>query len=247
MKNNFTVVVLICLTLASTLLSGCGNGIGHDEPNRPDLKTIVDYHDWFYDIDNTERYNHVQWIELDVWLTKSIYDYDWSDVSYDVLYEGQVISSNLDVGIEFNYFKCSFDTTYEGAILGQNGYLAPGTYEIILKDSENSSLFSSKCTVTEESGEVLSEMVTSIQQIDCQDGQIALQINFDKNITPYTKKGFYITVSNDGGETNIIPNDYSIDIADTYITVYCHEPNSMKTIILSVYCGDGTYVCEWEK
>lgn len=240
-KNKIPIVILFSLCI---LLSGCRQGsTDAGIINHPDIVSITDYTEWYEDIENTGVYNYVKWIELDVWFIDRIDKYDWEDISFEVTYEGQVIASDLDVSIDMNYMRCFYSSSNDGAILTENGYLAPGLYEISLKDVDGDSIISSSCTVTTESGDVLSEMVTGAECIVDQNNQLDYRIFFKGDITPYSNTGFYLTLSIDGGATTFIPDNYSIETADTFMTVRCYDiETSTQEVILSIYCGDGTFV-----
>lgn len=248
--NRFFVSTMMATVLsACIILSGCGrnsNSIDANESNLPELETIIDYSDWYYDIDNSNTYNCTQWIELDIWFIARISNYDWSGIKCEVFYDNQLVASSISVVADVNYVKCYYDINSEGAVLAENGwYLAPGIYEIVLKDSDNNKVYSSKCYVTAESGDVLLEKIVDITQIDAQDDEIAFKVTFDDDISPYTKTGFYITVSFDEGKTSFVPDKYTVELADTYMIVRCYEIDlKQEQIQISVYCKDGTYVCD---
>ncbi len=242
MKRYIPLVVLLfnfCL-----LLTSCGVLTEQTGTDEIDLTSKIDYSEWFGN-DKLGEYNCAQWVELIIWFNESIDDYDWDGCSFDVSYENQTIASNLPVAVDKNYVSCYYHRLLDGAVLTDSGYLAPGIYEITLKDSDGQSIYSSSCIITYETGDALSKMIVDMEQLENLDNQLAVRIYFDGDITPYSKSGFFIAVSLDGGITSFIPEDYSIEPADTYLTVRYFEPESSELgIIIYIYCGDGAFVCD---
>ena len=248
MKNNlYKVSIVLSVLIHSLLLSGCewlSFNKDLDDAIRPNPISILDYNDWYGDDYNSGTYNYTKWIELDVWYSESISEYDWTDMAFDVVYEGEIIASEMPVVVEMNYMKCFFDASSKGAVTNYIGYLAPGEYEIVLKDGNNEQILSSQCNVTNKSGEALSDIILTMEQIDNQDHQVILRITFEKDITPYSKTGFYISVSYDNGNTTIVPENFSVETADTYMTIKYFDPDlDSKEVLLTVYCGDNSIVC----
>ena len=232
---------VLCFIFTGCTATNAGS-IAND--GRPELTSIYDYSDWYYDIDNSANYNFAAFIELDVWYKTRVSGYDWTDVTFDVWYENKVIASDLAVIVDLNYMKCYFDTSFESAVLTDEGYLAPGLYKIVLNDAEGNSIVSSSCNVSVDSGNTLSQMVTNKELIANQADQIALRIHFDDSVLAYSKGGLYITVSLDEGKTSFVPEKYSIEIADTFITIRYLDPDvGAQTIILSLYSRDNSLVC----
>lgn len=247
MKHVFLRIGIIVILACCILLSGCDKYLGEGntkETEQTDISSLVDYVDWYRDVDNTGVYNYVQWIELDIWFIDKLSEYNWTDITFDVVYEGQIIASELPVDVDVNYVKCYYDISCEGIPLTDNGYFAPGSYEVILHDNEDNTIVSSDCLVTIESGDALSKMVTGIEQVENNENEIAIRISFDGDITPYTNAGIYLMVSLDGGTTSFIPEKYSIDLADTYMTVRYIDPDISKgNVMISIFGGDNSFVC----
>lgn len=246
--NRFNSIFMMTILLVCCfLVSGCNRSqadIANDKTDNSNVLSMIDYCDWYRDIEDTNTYNYVDWIELDIWFTERILDSDWSNISYDVSYEGQLISTN-NVIIKEYHMECYFDVSYEGAVISDNGYLAPGLYEFTLKDAEGHTILSADCNVTIESGDVLSSKVVCFEQINSEGDQRIFRISFDGDITSYAKTGFFLTESFDNGMYKYVPKDYSIEIADTYILIkYFVTDDSTNEVLLSVYCGDRSFVCE---
>ena len=250
MKHLHVGDIAAIIIASSFLLSGCSLFASDTESSAVeelDLVSVIDYTDWYRDIKNTNTYNYTTWFELDVWLKVNADDYGWTDVTYDVLYEGTVIASDLAASVEYYYYKCYFDASYEGALLTDNGYLVPGNYEIVLKDKDKTAIASSNCIVSTDSGDVLSQMIVNIEQLDNQENQMAVRIDFDGDIRPYAATGFGITISLDGDDTSFVPEKRAIEVAETYIIVRYYEPDtSAQTALVNLYCGDGSFVCSAE-
>lgn len=239
LRYGISIISAICI-----LLSGCNMLTSMtDRVNSSTFSSICDYSDWYYDINNTSVYNCVQWIELDIWLKERASNYDFSEVSFDVSYNGQSVATNQPIDIDICCMKCYFGNSNEGAILS-NKYLAPGEYEIDIKNTEGDLLYSSICTVTIMSGEVLAEMVDDVVVRGVENRQVIIQVNFKTDITPYTKEWFYITASQEG-ELLSVYGQYTVEIADTYIIIKYNLPVEFADdILISVYSGDGIWVCE---
>ena len=242
-KAKFVFVAVLCV-----FLLGCvrkeSETTNYSSANNEDI-SIFDYTEWYCDTDNSGTYNYVKWIELDAWLADAPLDYNYSEMTFDVFYEDTIIASDYSVIVEANYIKCCYNTSCEGAVVTESGYLSPGSYTIIIKDISGNGVISSSCNVTLESGNLLSTMVASINQIENQDNQLTLQICFNGDILPYSKTGYYLTISYDNGETSYIPERYSIYPANTYIMAKIDDYDASKNdVLVSVYCGDGSFVCE---
>ena len=240
--------ILVAILSGCILLSGCGQNPVEsetEENGRSNIASAIDYTEWYKDINNTDIYNYVTCIELDIWFTEDIGTLNWEGVTYDVSYEEQIIATNLSPALGQNYIGCVFDSSSDSAILS-NGCLATGTYEILLKDDQNNVIVASACQVTAESGEMLSTMIVDIEKLTEQADPLSLRIDFDGDITPYTQQGFYITISQDDGATSSIlsRSNYDIEVADTYLIInYYNHRDSDGKFLLSLYCGDGTFVC----
>ena len=248
MKRVMQCVILVAMQVLCFAFSGCmhntTNGESNDS-NRPNLTDLLDYTDWYCDIDNTTDYNYVKWIELDIWFAERINVYDWTDTTFEVTYEGNTIATDIPVLIvDINYMKCYFDINNEGAVVTENGYLAPGLYEISLIDHEGNTIVSSTCTVTAYSGEALSQMITNVSLLDSKDKQTSIQIDFNDDITPFYNTGFYVSATQNG-ETLCVPVQYNVELAKTYMIVNCNiTKDEVGEFLLTVYCGDGTKICE---
>ncbi len=240
--------ILVAILSGCILLSGCGQNpveSGAEEKGRSNIAYAIDYTEWYRDINNTDIYNYVTCIELDIWFTEDISSFNWDGITYDVSYEEQIVATDLSPAFGQNYIGCVFDSSNDNAILS-NGYLATGTYEILMKDDQNNVIVASACQVTAESGEMLSTMIIDIEKLTEQVDPLSLRIGFDGDITPYTQQGFYITISQDDGATSYMPSrsNYDIELADTYLIInYFNHRDSDGKFLLSLYCGDGTFVC----
>ena len=237
---------LISLFLAcSFLLSGCKSTTPQNA--RPNPDSILDYTDWYHDVGNSGTYNYTKWFELDVWFTENVYSYNWTDITFDVLYEGQVIASDVPIKVDYNYFSCYFDSSFDGAPLTESDYLAPGCYQVRLEDENGNYVLSSECTITVESGDVLSQMIVGKEQIDTTWNQLAFRIDFAGDIRPYSTTGYKIAVSLDGGESSYVPEMSAVEVAESYLIIrYWETDATVEEVIVSVYCGDGSFVCDAE-
>ncbi len=247
----FSLIVVALVLCASYILISCNlNSIESNtsSENRTDIVDSIDYYDWYCDIDNRGEYNYTRWIELDVWFKEEQSDNDWSGTTFDVAYNGKPIASNIAVTVEEAfYIQCYFDTTYEGAMLTDNGYLAAGIYEISLRDKDGNHISTSTCTVSVDSGNVLSEMLVNTEKIDSINNELAVRFSFDGDITPYSRIGYYITVSLDGGESSFVPEEYSVEPAKTYLIIrYFPQNANEQNLLVSLFCTDGTLVCSCE-
>lgn len=246
MKRHIENIILIIIIANCFILLGCnhkGQVFANYNDSNQELLTAYDYCDWYQDIEDSSSYNCVNWIELDVWFKNSVSDFSFDSIVFDVSYDGQVIASNVSVVPDTNFLRCYYDTSCSGANLTENGFLAPGTYSLILRDGDEC-IVSSTCIVTADSGNMLSQKVIYTEFIGDLSDQIALRIYFDSDITPYSKTGFYITVSFDQGADTFVPEKYSVERADTFLTIrYLNPDTSKKEALISVYCGDGSFVC----
>lgn len=244
--RNSNLIVILSILLTCYLISGCSAFLLNAESQATDVAGVVpsvDYTDWYGDINDTGVYNTTKWIELDVWFDGNITGTDWSDVTYDVIYEGSVIEADIAVSVEMNYLKCRFDRTFKGVVIGDNGCFEPGDYEICVKDNNGNEIASSVCSVTAESGDTLSDMVTNTERLLDQENQLALRIYFNGDMTPYSKLGFYVVVSLDSGATEYVPEDCLIEPADTYLTVRIFDQEIIEQEAkVSLFCKDGSIV-----
>lgn len=207
----------------------------------PDFSTIIDYNDWFgstTDSDGNASYMDSSNIELDVWLTEDISDYNCDGLTFTVSKDGTDVLTGGQPNVCSTYIECIYDSTAEGVDVDSNGNLAEGSYTITLLNADGSTISTDTCNVTAASA--LSSDITSL--IDYTDwftsdsdntylsgsSEIEFDVWFTEDISMYDWSSAYFKVEKDGSE---LTSSGSVNVGSTYVEC---------TFDITDY-GDGAY------
>jgi len=225
---------------------------------------FLDYTDWFFD-DGDGVYSHYNsYIELDLWFTSDMYEVDPSaSVYYEAYYEGSLVYTSDPVTVGGNsYIECIYGDS-QGAELGDDGYMLPGEYEIIVYLEDGTVWTSDTCEVEEDT--YASSTTTTSASSDIDNGDVGASGMFEFQDSDFEAKAIEAgwwdyegTMVDDGvfaSDTATIAFSIKVDPSETeevYYAYYYSEDDDMTeedmatpayeaTIAPTVYPNGDTY------